>query len=380
MLSSPRTFNSENLPDEMWTSFRELRRGQKPYASPFLDPDFARLIGKVRNDVSVFVEQDQDGLLAYWPMHIGMGGWARAVGGSFSDRNGPVVRADANIDISRFLCDHNISGFRTTGLVLCDQIEASPVETVYANISDLAQGWTQFAATQKQVHTKFFKKIARLHRKLAKEHSEVVFTFDDKCPKMFERLITIKRQNFAHTRRHDVLRPIWVKQMLDQLRQGACPDLKTILSTLRVDGQLAAAEFNIQSGDLLHGWLVAFAPEFGKYSPGMLLTHKILQALPEHGLRYYDAGAGHGHYKKYFANSQSPIAYGPFRPQDRVSNLVSILGETWSFMEDNTPENMAKNLERVRRRTDQILATEITMKQRVLGFSKAALPFMSKAS
>jgi len=39
------------------------------YASPFFDPGFARLIGKVRGDVSISVEEDQDGLLAYWPMH-----------------------------------------------------------------------------------------------------------------------------------------------------------------------------------------------------------------------------------------------------------------------------------------------------------------------
>ncbi len=380
MLSSCKTYSSTELPADMWASFRTLRGEQKPYASPFFDPDFARLIGQVRHDVSVLVEQDRGGLLAYWPMHIGMGGWARAVGGAFSDRNGPVVRAGAHIDISRFLHDHGISGFRTTGLVLHDQIGASPVKTVYTNISDLASGWMQFSATQKRAHPKFFKKIGRLHRKLEKEHSEIVFTFDDKCPERFERLIMLKRQHFAQSRRHDVLRPIWVRQMLDRLRGGACPDLETLLSTLRVDGQLAAAEFNLKSGDVLHGWLVAFAPEFGKYSPGMLLTHNILQAMPEHGLRYYDAGTGHTHYKKYFANSQSPIACGPFRPQDSVADLVGILGETWSFMEDNTPGNMSKNLARVRRRTDQILATEITMKQRILGFSRAAFPFISKAS
>ncbi len=380
MTSAPKVYNASDIPDEMWVAFRALRSGQMAYASPFFDPDFAHLVGKLRNDVSICVEQDQDGLLAYWPMHIGMGGWARGIGGTFSDRNGPVVRVGANIDISRYLHDHNISGFRTTGLVLCDQITVDPVETVTANISDLSQGWADFSAHQTQAHKKFFKKVGRLDRKLEKEHSEVVFTFDDKCPEMFRRLITMKREQYAHSKYHDVLRPIWVKQMLEQLRGGACPGLNTVLSTLRVDGKLIAAEFNLRSGTLLHGWLVAFDPKFGKYSPGMLLTHKILQAIPKHGLAYYDAGSGHGHYKKYFTNMTSTIAHGPIHAQDKTTNLVSMLGETWAFMEDKTPENISKNLGRVRRRTEQILSTETSTKQRVLGFSKAAFPFLSKAS
>ncbi|MBL4853675.1 MAG: GNAT family N-acetyltransferase [Robiginitomaculum sp.] len=384
---SRKVYNSADLPDDMWASFRELRLGQMPnsheqmpYDSPFFDPDFARLIGKVRGDVSITVEEDQDGLLAYWPLHIGMGGWARAIGVPFSDRNGPVVRAGETVDIAQYLHDHNISGFRTSGLVLSDRIEVNPIETVYANISDLRHDWESFAAQQTQTHKKFFKKLGRLSRKLEKEHSEIVFTFDDKCPEMFKRLITMKREQYARSKYHDVLRPSWVKQMLEQLRSGACPDLQTILSTLCIDGKLVAAELNIQSGNLLHGWLVAFDPEFGKYSPGMLLTHKIMQAMPGHGLRYYDAGTGQAHYKKYFTNTQTPIAQGPIYAQEKVINLVGILGETWSYMEDNTPYNMSKNLERVRRRTDQILGTEISTKQRVLGFSKAAFPFMSKAS
>ncbi len=380
MSSRFRTNNAADLPDEMWGSFRELRAGQKPYASAFFDPDFARLIAEVRGDVSITFTEDQDGLLAYWPMHIGLGGWARAVGVPFSDRNGPVVRTRANIDVAQYLQDHNISGFRTSALVLCDQITLDPVKTVDTNMSDLNGGWEPFIEGQTQLHKKFFKKIGRLERKLQKEHSEIIFTFDDKSPEMFQQLITMKRAHYSRSKYHDVLRPIWVRKMLDQLRFGACLDIKTVLSTLRVDGKLVAAELNLQSGNLLHGWLVAFDPDFGKYSPGMILTHKILEAMPEHGLRYYDAGTGKTHYKKYFANERSPIGQGPIYARKKVVNLVGIVGETWSYMEAKTPHGMSKNLERVRRRTDQILGTEISLGQRALGFGEAALPSIFKAS
>ena len=97
-----RTFkihNADDLSSETWNGFRSLRANQEAYKSGFLDPDFARLIAKVRRDVSVTIAEDENGLLAYWPMHIGMGRWARAIGFPFTDINGPIVRSGVIIDI-----------------------------------------------------------------------------------------------------------------------------------------------------------------------------------------------------------------------------------------------------------------------------------------
>lgn len=374
-----RTFkihNADNLSSETWNNFRSLRADQEAYKSGFLDPDFARLIAKVRRDVSVTIAEDENGLLAYWPMHIGMGRWARAIGFPFTDINGPIVRSGEIIDIQEYLQDMSIAGFRTSGLMLCDQVNINPAVVTNTNIANLEEGWSPFIAQQTRIYPKFFKKIARLGRKLDKEHSEVVFTFDDKCAETFHQLITMKRKQYARTKLHDVLRPSWVKKMLDMLRHGECENINTILSTLRVDGQLVAAEFNMQSSNLLNGWLTAYNPEFSKYSPGLLLTQHILKAMPQHELTHYDAGSGNSHYKKYFTNQLGPLAQGPIFAKTKVMNPIGIMGASWSFMETHTPSGISNNLARIRRRSDQIIGTETMLGQRVLGFSKAALPFL----
>jgi Acetyltransferase (GNAT) domain len=369
-------YNADTLSNETWESFQNLRADQKAYKSGFFDPDFARLITKVRRDVSVVIAEDKNGILAFWPMHIGLGKWTRAVGFPFADRNGPVVRFGETVDVPDYLQGAGISGFKTSGLMLCDQIALNPAIIANTNITNLQEGWRPFIAQQIKLYPKFFKKIARLSRKLEKEHSEVIFTFNDTCEETFHRLIAMKREQYARTKLHDVLRPDWVKKMLDMLRHGDCKKIKTVLSTLRVDGQLAAAEFNMQSGDLLHGWLTAYNPEFSKYSPGLLLTQNIIKAMPQQELAFYDAGSGNSYYKKYFTNQLSPLAQGPIFAETKVINPISIMGASWSFLETHTPSGISDNLTRIRRRSDQIMGTETMLGQRVLGFSKAALPFL----
>ncbi|MBL4871041.1 MAG: GNAT family N-acetyltransferase [Robiginitomaculum sp.] len=374
-----RTFrvdNADDLSSATWDDLHGLRANQEAYKSGFLDPDFARLIAKVRRDVSITFAEDKSGLLAYWPMHIGMGKWARAVGFPFADQNGPIVRSGETIDIPEYLHCSNIAGFKTSGLILEDQARISPIIIEHTNVTNLEMGLGPFIEEQTSLYPKFFKKIARLGRKLEKEHSEAVFTFDDKCGETFHQLIAMKREQYARTKLHDVLRPIWVNKMLDMLRHGECENINTILSTLRVDGRLVAAEFNMQSGDLLHGWLTAYNPKFSKYSPGLLLTQHIIKAMPQYGFTLYDSGSGNSHYKKYFTNQLTPLGKGPIFAKTKVINPIGIMGASWSFIEANSPSSIANNMGRIRRRSDQIIGTETMFKQRVRGFSKAALPFL----
>jgi len=371
-----KTYNADDLSNETWSDFHGLRADQRTYESGFFDPDFARLLAQVRNDVSVAIAEDEKGLLAYWPMHIGMGKWARAIGFPFGDLNGPVVRSGETVDIPEYLQGANIAGFKTSGLTLCEQVSVNPDAIVNTNITNLQEGWSPFIAQQTQLYPKFFKQIARLGRKLDKEHSEVVFTFDDKCAETFHQLITMKRQQYARTKLHDVLRPSWVNKMLDMLRHEECNNINTILSTLRVDGQLVAAEFNMQSGNLLHGWLTAYNPKFSKYSPGLLLTQHIIKAISQHGLTVYDAGPGNAHYKKYFTNQLNPLGQGSIFAKTKVINPIGIMGASWSFIEAQAPAAISNNLARIRRRSDQILGTETKFRQQILGFSKAAIPFL----
>jgi len=369
-----RTYDANELTDADWDAFQALRAGQPAYDNPFFDPDFARLMAKVRDDTSVAVSEDLDGLLAYWPMHIGLGRWARAIGGPFSDRNGPIVRKGSHVDVAEFLKVHKVAGLTTVGLVVCDQFKADKLEITDASITELETDWETFLAAQTKEHPSYFKKMRRLRRKLEKEHADVVFTFDDQRPESYEQLIRLKREQYARTNKHDVLGVAWSQKMLEALRAGECPNLRTRLSTIYAGNQMVAAEFNLQSGNLLHGWLVCYDPAFYKYSPGNLLTMQILENMSAHGMTRYDAGTGSDHYKKYYANVSEPIANGSIRVDDAGINPIRMLGDGWGLVESVAPERLSEILVSMRRRADQIVSTETSLDQQMLGFAKAVIP------
>lgn len=365
---------AQQVSDTDWNAYHCLRAKQSNFASPFFDPSFAQLINDLRQDVTIATLEDDNGLLAFWPMHLGIGQTARACGGPFFDYNGPIVRQHAKINAIQMLETAGIAEYKTSGMMVCDQVKAGPILLCSSQRTDLTAGWSDFLTAQSACHPKFFKNMRRLNRKLEKDFSEVTFQFDNRNRADFDQLIQLKRRQFAQTGRHDVLAPKWVSKMLNALWNGYCAHTKTNFSTLHVDGKMMAAELNLRSGDLLHGWLVAYDPEFSKYSPGNLLLHKMLETMPEQGLVTYDAGIGSEHYKKYFSNQQIPVGSGVLRTNENQFNPASLLSRSLEYLETNMPGGQASTLQRIHRRSDQILSTETQWEKRALGYAKAILP------
>ncbi|NNC37990.1 MAG: GNAT family N-acetyltransferase [Acidimicrobiales bacterium] len=379
MQGAKRSYDASALPDDVWASFQALRDRQSAYLSPFFDPDFARLIADVRHDVHVLISEDNDGLHAFWPIHIAAGKWGRPIGGPFSDRNGPVVRAGKQINLTEILETNELCGFSTAGLIVNNQVLLPMIAKENAYMTNLKSGWEDFSAKQVDLYPKFFKKFNRLNRKLHKEHTDIIFTFDDRSPEAYKRLIEIKEEQFANTNLHNVLSPKWVRGMLDGLKSGQCPQIKPALSTLYVDGQLAAAEFNLRSGPLLHGWLVGFDMAFGKYSPGLILTHEIIRHMQANDLSRYDAGTGSAHYKKYFSNELEAIGNGVVESGYTNLSPINMLRAVWKQMEAAAPASMSEQLLKIRRRSRQIVSAETDLNAQIMGFAQAAFPALSRS-
>ncbi|MEM1087037.1 MAG: cellulose biosynthesis protein CelD, partial [Pseudomonadota bacterium] len=66
---------------ELWTAYTALRDARSLYDDPFFDPDFARLVGQVREDTRIGVAFDGEDVVGFWPLHERPGLWARPIGG-----------------------------------------------------------------------------------------------------------------------------------------------------------------------------------------------------------------------------------------------------------------------------------------------------------
>ncbi|MEO1554585.1 MAG: hypothetical protein AAFR82_11705, partial [Pseudomonadota bacterium] len=128
-------YRPDELSAEQWQIYAALRDASARYDNPFFDPDFARLVGEVRDDLRIGFASDADGVFAVWPMHVRPGNWARPVGSPFADWNGPILAANVELTYEEILAGFDVSGFTTSGLLPRTAASAGPRNRVGANIT-----------------------------------------------------------------------------------------------------------------------------------------------------------------------------------------------------------------------------------------------------
>ena len=373
-------FEAQEVPEEIWSLACDWRAANPSYRSPFFSTQFTKLISQLRSDVRIAVAADEKGPVLIWPLHLSGSGWAYGIGGPYSDRNGPLLRPGADYALTDLLDALNISGFVTNGLSELRGLIPDTERAEATYITDLSSGWDAFFQAQRALYPKHFKRLGRLERKLEREHPGVEFTFNDQDDGLIDQLFALKSKQFSETGRHNVLASQWARQMFDRLRASDDPDCQTIFSTLKQNDRLIAAELNLRSGDAVNGWIVGYDPEFASYSPGNLVTLKLLQAMPEHGMVWYDAGPGNHYFKKYVSNAEQPIQAGVFKASRRSAHPGSLFRSSWDYLERHTPTSLSEHLMRIRRRADVICAAETEFDRRVAGFVRAALPSKPRSS
>lgn len=356
---------------EQWQTYAALRDARSIYDDPFFDPDFARLVGEVREDTRIGFASDRNGVFAIWALHVRPGNWARPIGAPFSDWNGPILAADTELTAQEILAGFDISGMTTQGYKPVGFLASRSLKRVGANLTDVSNGWDAFFADQQKAWPKHFKKMRRVYRKAESDFSDRTFRWDDRRPESFDRLSDLKQQQFKRTGYHNVLDAKWTRVLLDRLKSFEGPRLRARLSTLDFDGQLAAGEFNLQSDTVLHGWITAFDQSFSQYSPGNMLIQEVLARMPESGLAIYDAGPGLDHYKRHYANFQLPIESGVIAGSQGPLQASRVAGTVWRLGEQVMPAKASAIMARVRRRMDQIASVDTTLSGRANGLLNA---------
>jgi CelD/BcsL family acetyltransferase involved in cellulose biosynthesis len=88
------------------------------------------------------------------------------------------------------------------------------------------------------------------------------------------------------------------------------PAFAGMLTALWAGDQLVAATMGIRSRSVLHGWVIAYAPEFRKYSPGLMLILKLAQQCESLGIERIDMGRGDEFFKASFASGFTEVHDG----------------------------------------------------------------------
>lgn len=359
------------MSEEQWQIYAALRDARSIYDDPFFDPDFARLVGEVRPDTRIGFASDREGVFAVWPVHLRPGNWARPIGSPFSDWNGPILTEDTELSAQEILAGFDISGISSQGFMPIGFKQTAELERVGANMTDLSNGWEAFITDQQKRWPKHFKKMRRVYRNVERDFGDLNFHWDDRSDASYECLFKLKQNQFARTGYHDVLKAPWTRALFDRLRHFEGPRLRARLTSLFFEDRFAAAEFNLQSDTVLHGWITAFDQELGSYSPGNMLVQEALERMCNEGLRLYDAGPGFDHYKRHYANLQMPIEAGVIAGNAEQFIPSRFVGRAWRFGEQVMPNRAATIMARARRRMDQIASVETSLAGRAGGILNA---------
>lgn len=337
------------------------------FGNPLLGPDFARLVGKVRDDARVALFRRGGRLAGLLPHHRRPGGLARPIGAPFSDYHALVSGPAGELRErgSDALAAAGLGAFRFSGLIDPHAVfeQGAGAGEADAFSITLDQDPEAYFETLRASSPKRFKNWRRLENKLEREHGELRMTAPDLRPEAFEQLLAWKREQVRRTGTNDFLRPEWADGLMRSVFEDRDGEFEGLMITLSVGDTLIGGHFGVRLGDWYHPWLAATHPDFAQWSPGQIFLSRVIRVMPALGLRIYDMGPGHDHYKRHYANTRIGVAEGQAVAANPAGRVAGSIEGAWVLAGSRRTPIVG----RVRRRLEQISTLELTLGGRVRG-------------
>jgi CelD/BcsL family acetyltransferase involved in cellulose biosynthesis len=290
----------------------ELQAAAPELAGPYFSLGYLDALSEVRGDVRVVVKKHSGAPVAFLPLQLGLLGHARPLGGPLSDHHAIVGSLADGDELTDMLARARVSVF--------DFHAALGVQAPFAELGGqpdgswvigLDGGFDAWRSRRKKPGGNTLRTILVAERKLAERHGTVEFRFDDRSPRALEALIAWKSGQYRRTGHFDVFSVAWTRHLVEQLLQsGSESGARGVISSLTVDGQIAAVHFGIVGGGVMHYWFPAYDPAFQKEGSGNALLVRILEAAQDQGIREVHLGGGDYRYKVALADHQFPIVSG----------------------------------------------------------------------
>lgn len=304
------TLDPAELSAAQAAAWRALQAQDPDGGSPFLSPDWAEAVAAADGPGRTRVAMEHDagrpqaflavrcGPFTALPAGAPLSDY-QGVAGRFSARPGAWLRA---LGVQRFDFTHAPTGQSALAPGFRGRDESRWV--------DVSGGWSGVQAGLKARGSDLVRDVGKRWRRMEREVGEPSFVFEDADDEAFAAFVGWKRAQYRTTRQTDVLAPAWTGRLLDDLRHRAGGPLRAVFSTLRVGGRPIAGHLGLQAGGVTHAWFISHDPEFGRYSPGMVLIIEITKALAEAGGREFDLGPGDYPFKVRLCDQIRPVGYG----------------------------------------------------------------------
>jgi CelD/BcsL family acetyltransferase involved in cellulose biosynthesis len=291
--------------------WRELRAKSQSPRNPFMEPEFTDAVGRVRPTARVAVLHEDGEVAGFLPFERGPLGQGRAIGLGVSDCQGAVLRQGPAPDTRALLRACALSSFAFDNLE-AEQTLFTPyaAEEHATHVIDIADGYQAYEAELRVRSPKFLKTTLAKERRLGRQAGDVRFVFDERDPAALRTLMAWKSAQYRRTGRRDRFAQEWITRLVHGLAGTRARECAGTLSVLYAGGRPVAAHFGLRSATVLACWFPAYDPEYAKYSPGLVLHLRMVEAAAAAGIGLLDMGRGAAEYKDALKTGELPVYEG----------------------------------------------------------------------
>lgn len=293
-------------------AWRRLLAADPALASPYLTPDWARLVARHRADVRVAIWRGADGAAMGFLAVQGMDPHAAMpVGGPVCDYQG--VAGPAGLDVSLATKTLGVGRIDLTAGLKDNAVGGCLLTEDFGHVVRFAKGWDGWCADRQAAGSKVVSRTRKRMSKLVADHEGAVsFEPFSRDQTAFETLLGWKREQMRRTGVTDIFRHDWIDSVVRESFAAPAddPNFGGAMFVLRVSGQPIAVLFCLRAQKALHAWFVAYDPCYAEYSPGVILFVEAIKAAAAAGFTEMDLGPGDYQFKASLANDRRPIGSG----------------------------------------------------------------------
>jgi len=356
-----------------WALWADMVKANPDLASPYFDPRFTRIAGRISPRAAVAVFRKGSETVGFFP-HQRRGGAVLPLAAPMNDYHGVIARPGEGPSLEQ--AAHLLDAARLSVSAWIGAGDAGEMRTTM--MAELPEGgFAPWYAERRKTFGKFFKDKERARRSMEAEFGPMRVEHGLRDPAMLDALIDLKREQYRRTGRHDVFACGWTGDLLHALMAENDGDFGGAMAALWAGDKLCAVEYSLLGGAHYHFWFPAYVPELARCSPGILLTLDTMELASPEGFRVFDFGFGGEHYKKYFCNAEMNVREAAVLRPGVGANFSQAAVAALNLAGEGRGERLRTS---VRRRWAAIEACEVDTAGRLKGAVAAAGAALAKAT
>ena len=291
--------------------WHSMQNKTESLANPFLCPEFAVAVDKVRPDARVAVLVEGTEIVGFFPFQRRRLRVGAPIGAGLNDCQGlihaPGMEWDARellraCRISVWQFDHLVQGQRPFDCYKT-AVAASPV-------IDLTNGFLAYREKLQIESPKFYKDLDRKIRRLEDAEGELRFVMDSRDLSELRKLIDWKSDQCRHNNWINLFDRPWVIDLLDYLFSSHGHHFNGSLSFLYAGETPVAAHFGLRTDHILAAWFPAYDKRFGRQSPGLIQFLRMVEEAAAIDIQLINLGKGTARFKETLKNCDLVVAEG----------------------------------------------------------------------